>query len=153
MSKSTTILFSIITIFFFIILSMYACIRYSLGCENNIRTSTEEEITRDILKEYDREALAQQQELLDFYERQKKLEEENKMLREKVEEQKAEIEKKEEQIKIKESSPIPVSSSSSQIPQQSTSKSLEEAAKQVGKETSRVVNQTNRVVKRIFKKF
>lgn len=136
----------------------------SSGCENNFTTSQEEE-TKQYSRDCDEESMSQQQEMLDFYRKQRELIEENKKLREVIEKQlradneelneiirkqEADLEKKEDQIKIQEQE------KQEQNPiehHESSVKNVEQVAQQVVKETARVVHKADREVKRILKKF
>lgn len=148
-----------------------------LGAENNLSISQEDELTRQYLREYDEETLAQQQGTLDFYRKQKELEDENEKLKsllESMEENKKlheildtqekikkeiDFKEREQQIRAENerlASQTVAYEQERQIQSQShpsTSKNIEEAGKQVVKETARVVQKANREVKRIIKKF
>lgn len=95
MKMSEKLLLSLMALIIFVFSFFLFPIRYGLGCENNLETCESDEITRQYMREYDEEAIREQQELLDFYERQKNLADENKFLREELEQQKIEFEKKE----------------------------------------------------------
>ena len=153
----------IIFLIFFGIFMFFSC-GDSSGCENNFTTSQEEE-TKQFLKEHDQDLISQQRDMMDFYSRQKELIKENKKLRDVIErqlradneelneiirKQEAELEKKEEQIKIQEQerkAHVPIEHHESSV------KNVEQVAQQVVKETARVVHKTDREVKRILKKF
>ena len=165
MSKFVEQLLKVMIVFFiFLGIFIFFSCGNSSGCENNITTSQEEE-TKQFLKECEEESILQQKEMIDFYKKQKELFEENKKLREVIEKQlradneelngiirekEAELEKKEEQIKIQEQerkAHVPIEH------QESSVKNVEQVAQQVAKETARVVHKADREAKRILKKF
>lgn len=145
---SEKLLLSLMALIIFVFSFFLFPIRYGLGCENNLETCESDEITRQYMREYDEEAIREQQELLDFYNSQKKLES--------IETQETNPEKEEPILEIKGKEP----EKDSPMPEKkkSTVKNLEQAGKQIAKETTRVVRQThdvaqktNREVKRILK--
>ena len=89
--------------------------------------------------------------MIDFYQKQKSLMDENETLHEIINLQAIEIEDKERQIKIQEKQvQAPIEHAKVDV---STVKKAEEVGQQVVKETARVVHKTDREVKRILKKF
>lgn len=154
---------------------------HSVGAENNLPTSDEDEITRQYFSAYDKDSIQRQQEELDFYMHQKELvdlESENKRLHELIEKQetdrkikeleeenkrmKALLEKQEEELKKANEPPAPISvvtpvplcsPQPAPVKKETTVGNLGQAGQQVIKETARVVNKTDREVKRILKKF
>ena len=102
----------------FILIFIFISIKYVSGCDNNLTTSQEEDITRQQLISLDQEAIEEQKKVIDFYTKQKELIDENSRLRdiiEKMEEnqtlheaidkqekkmQALELEEKERQIKM-----------------------------------------------------
>lgn len=158
----------IITVFFIlIILIIYYFGRYSLGAENNLDTSQGDETTQHYLNlfgdEENKDAIAQQQEILDIYNAQKKLKDENKELHKTLEKQAEELEEKEilERMLLKQRSKkeeeMLCSKEYLQYDDQcdhrhrdySTAQKAKEVGQQVVKETNRIENQ----VKGILKKF
>lgn len=139
----------IVFLIFFGIFIYYSC-GNSSGCENNLSTSQEEE-TKQYLSDSQEDTIAKQQELFDFYHKQKSLMDENETLHEIINIQEIELEDKERQIKTQEKQvQAPIEHAKVDV---STVKKSEEVGQQLAKETRRVVHQVNREAKRILKKF
>ena len=151
MSKFVDRLLKIMIVFLiFVGIFIYYFCGDSSGCENNITTSKEEE-TNQYFREFDDKSISQQKEMIDFYQKQKSLMDENETLHEIINLQAIEIEDKERQIKIQEKQvQAPIEHAKVDV---STVKKAEEVGQQVVKETARVVHKTDREVKRILKKF
>ena len=152
MSKFVDRLLKIMIVFLiFVGIFIYYSCGDSSGCENNLTTSREDQTTQHYLSDSQEEAIAKQQELFDFYHKQKSLMNENETLHEIINAQAIEIEDKERQIKIQEKQvQAPIEHAKVDV---STVKKAEEVGQQVAKETTRVVHQVNREARRILKKF
>ena len=103
MSKFVVRLLKIMIVFLiFVGIFIYYSCGDSSACENNLTTSREDQTTQHYLSDSQEEAIAKQQELFDFYHKQKSLMNENETLHEIINAQAIEIEDKERQIKIQE---------------------------------------------------
>ena len=82
MSKFVDRLLKIMIVFLiFVGIFVYYFCGDSSGCENNITTSQEEE-TNQYFREFDDKSISQQKEMIDFYQKQKSLMDENETLHE-----------------------------------------------------------------------
>lgn len=137
MSKFVDRLLKIMIVFLiFVGIFIYYSCGDSSGCENNLSTSQAEE-TKQYLSDSHEDTIEKQQELFDFYHKQKSLMDENETLHEIINIQEKQVQAPIEHAKV----------------DVSTVKKAEEVGQQVVKETTRVVHQVNREAKRILKKF